>query len=72
MSESTSALDSAQLHTELDTIFDEVIEHLSDLVAIPSVAWPSFDPANVRASAEAVAGLARSLGLDVEILSAPQ
>lgn len=72
MSESTSALDGAQLHTELDTIFNEVIDQLSDLVAIPSVAWPSFDPANVRASADAVAGLARSLGLDVDILSAAQ
>ncbi|MGC2942110.1 MULTISPECIES: dipeptidase [unclassified Brevibacterium] len=72
MSESTSALDSAQLHAELDTIFDEVLRDLSDLVAIPSVAWPSFDAANVTASAEAVAGLARDLGLDVDILSADQ
>ncbi|MDN5609138.1 MAG: M20/M25/M40 family metallo-hydrolase, partial [Brevibacterium sp.] len=72
MSESTSALDSAQLHAELDTIFDEVIDKLTDLVAIPSVAWPSFDPAHVRASAEAVASLARDLGLDVEILTAAQ
>ena len=72
MSESTSALDSAQLHAELDSIFDEVLSNLTDLVAIPSVAWPSFDAANVTASAEAVAGLARDLGLDVDILSADQ
>lgn len=72
MSESTSALDSAQLHAELDTIFDEVIGNLTDLVAIPSVAWPSFDSANVTASAEAVAGLARQLGLETEILTAKQ
>ncbi|MGO0602698.1 dipeptidase [Brevibacterium linens] len=72
MSESTSALDSAQLHAELDTIFDEVLGNLSDLVAIPSVAWPSFDAVNVTASAEAVAGSARELGLDVDILSADQ
>ena len=72
MSESTSALDSAQLHAELDTIFDEVLGNLTDLVAIPSVAWPSFDAANVTASAEAVAGLASDLGLDVDILSADQ
>lgn len=72
MSESTSALDSAQLHAELDTIFDEVLDHLTDLVAIPSVAWPSFDPANVRSSAEAVAGLARELDLEVDVLSASQ
>ena len=72
MSESTSALDSAQLHAELDSIFDEVLSNLTDLVAIPSVAWPSFDAANVTASAEAVAGLASDLGLDVDILSADQ
>ncbi|MGO3181129.1 MAG: M20/M25/M40 family metallo-hydrolase, partial [Brevibacterium linens] len=72
MSESTSALDSAQLHAELDTIFEEVLGNLSDLVAIPSVAWPSFDAVNVTASAEAVAGSARELGLDVDILSADQ
>ena len=72
MSESTSALDSAQLHDELDTIFDEVLNNLTDLVAIPSVAWPSFDPINVQASAEAVADLARQLDLDAEILSASQ
>ena len=72
MSESTSALDSAQLHAELDTIFDEVIDQLSDLVAIPSVAWPSFDPAHVHTSAEVVAGFARSLGLDVDVLTAAQ
>lgn len=72
MSESTSALDSAQLHAELDTIFDDVLNSLTELVAIPSVAWPSFDPSHVRSSAEAVAGLARDLGLDVDILTAEQ
>lgn len=72
MSESTSALTSAQLHAELDQVFDEVLTQLTDLVAIPSVAWPSFNPSNVRSSAEAVAGLARGLGLDVDILHASQ
>lgn len=72
MSESTSALDSAQLHAELDSIFDDVLNNLTELVAIPSVAWPSFDPSHVRSSAEAVAGLARELGLDVDILTAAQ
>src|SRR5699024_9071248 len=72
MSESTSALDSAQLHAELDTIFDEVLNDLTDLVAIPSVAWPSFDASRVTASAEAVAALAEGLGLEVEILTAEQ
>ena len=72
MSESTSALDSAQLHAELDTIFDEALNDLTDLVAIPSVAWPSFDASRVTASAEAVAALAEGLGLEVEILTAEQ
>ncbi len=71
MSESTTAPQDAQLRAELDQIFDEVLAQLSELVAIPSVAWPSFDPAGVRASAEAVAALARDLGLDAEILTAP-
>ncbi|WP_209372788.1 dipeptidase [Brevibacterium renqingii] len=72
MSESTSALDSAQLHAELDTIFDEVVQDLTELVAIPSVAWPSFDASRVTASAEAVADLAKGLGLKVDILTAEQ
>lgn len=70
MTESTSALDGASLHTRVDEIFDDILDTLTDLVAIPSVAWPSFDPAAVTASAEAVAALAGDLGLDVEILTA--
>lgn len=70
MSESTSALGSAQLAAELDEIFDEVVAQLSELVSIPSVAWESFDPGQVRASAEAVARLAADLGLETEILTA--
>ncbi len=47
-------------------------EHLSNLktlVRIPSISFPGFDPAPVRESAEAVAGLLRKSGLkDVRIL----
>jgi acetylornithine deacetylase/succinyl-diaminopimelate desuccinylase-like protein len=48
------------------------IAELSGLVRIPSVSWSAFDPANVAASAEAVAGLARETGVfeSVEILRA--
>ncbi len=47
----------------------EFIDDLKKLVAIPSVSFPGFDPANVVASAEAVAGLLRRRGLEnVEIL----
>lgn len=39
------------------------IARLADLVRIPSVSWDAFDPANVRASAEAVRGLLEGTGL---------
>jgi acetylornithine deacetylase/succinyl-diaminopimelate desuccinylase-like protein len=39
------------------------IADLGRLVRIPSVAWDGFDPANVEASAEAVADLFRDLGI---------
>ncbi len=39
------------------------IADLSRLVRIPSVSWEAFDSANVEASAEAVATLARDLGV---------
>ncbi len=45
------------------------IEDLKNLVKIPSVSFPGFDPHHVVESAEAVAGLLRSSGLqNVEIL----
>ncbi len=49
------------------------IAELSGLVRIPSVSWAAFDPAHVARSAEAVAELARGLGVfdSVEIASAP-
>ena len=62
----------ARLHAALEPLMEEVIADLTALVRIPSIAWPSFDPAHVDASAEAVAGLARTAGFDeVEILRAP-
>lgn len=39
------------------------IADLSALVRIPSVSWAAFDPANVQASAEAVAALAEGTGV---------
>lgn len=62
----------AELHTALDAVFDQVKETLASLVALPSIAWPSFDQSHVAASAEAVAGLAREAGFpSVEVLTAP-
>ena len=56
----------------LDTHFDEYIAELTELVAIPSIAWDAFDVVQVHQSAEAVRELARRAGFpEVEILSAP-
>ncbi|MGO4493349.1 dipeptidase [Arthrobacter sp. 2YAF22_2] len=49
--------------------FDATVAQLKELVAIPGIAWPSFDPAPLNASADAVAGLVRASGFeDVRIL----
>lgn len=51
--------------------FDDVVGTLSELVAVPSVAWESHDLSKVAESAEAVAELARRAGLpEVEVLTA--
>lgn len=53
--------------------FPQVLDELTELVAIPSVAWESHDLGEVRRSAEAVAELARSAGFEtVEVLTAPR
>ncbi len=45
------------------------LNDLKDLVRIPSISFPGFDPAHVRKSAEAVAALLKKTGLaDVRIL----
>ena len=46
-----------------------IVEELSTLVAIPSVGYEGYDPAHVRASAEATATILRDAGLaDVRLL----
>ena len=49
------------------------IAELSTLVRIPSVSWDGFDPAQVRASAEKVAELAREVGSfdEIEVIQVP-
>ena len=51
----------------------QTIAELSQLVRIPSVSWDGFDPAHVRASAEATAELLRGLEVfdRVDIVQAP-
>ncbi|MGM7667370.1 dipeptidase [Microbacterium sp. A93] len=66
------------LHTEtiaritdaVDHALEQTVATLKDLVAIPGIAWDSFDRAPLEASAEAVAALIRGLGLDdVQVLT---
>ncbi|MFU8947743.1 dipeptidase [Mycetocola zhadangensis] len=58
---------SSSLDTRITTAVQEgmpsTVADLSALVRIPSVSWAAFDPAHVRASAEAVAALATQTGL---------
>jgi len=52
-----------ELRAAVEAGFPTTIADLTRLVKIPSVSWPAFDPANVQASAEAVAELVRGLGV---------
>ena len=57
------------LRSAVDRSFDRTLAQLKELVAIPGIAWPSFDRAPLERSAEAVAGLLRAAGLaEVQIL----
>jgi acetylornithine deacetylase/succinyl-diaminopimelate desuccinylase-like protein len=65
----TDTIDTAALRHAVTESFDATVEQLKQLVAIPGIAWPSFDPAPLDASADAVAGLVRASGFeDVRIL----
>lgn len=59
------------LRKQISQAMPEIIDELTELVAIPSVAFAGHDLAHVRRSAEHVAGLFEQLGGQVEILSAP-
>jgi cysteinylglycine-S-conjugate dipeptidase len=57
------------LQQRIDADRTRIVEELSRLVAIPSVGYDGYDPANVRASAEATAAILRDAGLaDVRLL----
>lgn len=63
------SIDAAALRQAVTESFDATVEQLKALVAIPGIAWPSFDPAPLNASADAVAELVRGSGFeDVRIL----
>ncbi len=57
-------IDAEALRQAVAESFDETIGQLTDLVAIPGIAWPSFDPAPLNRSADAVASLVRASGFD--------
>ena len=62
-------VDTEALRHAVTESFDATIAQLKELVAIPGIAWPSFDPAPLNASADAVARLVRASGFDeVQIL----
>ncbi len=69
----TTQTDVPALRAALDAHMPGVRTDLEALIRIPSVSAEAFDQAHVLASAEAVAELLRSTGLDeVEILRAPR
>lgn len=59
-----------RLGAAVDQRMPQTVQALKDLVAIPGIAWDSFDREPLERSAEAVAQLLRGLGLqDVEVLT---
>lgn len=67
-----NGVDISSLKSHIDSNFEQILEELSSLVSIPSIAWESFDPQNLEKSAEAVAALAKDAGMEsVEILREP-
>lgn len=66
-------VDTEAVTRAVNDAFDATLSSLKDLVAIPGIAWASFDPAELDRSAEAVAALVRSSGMeDVRILRVPK
>ena len=51
------------IRREVGDQFEATLADLERLVRIPSVSWPAFDPAFVAESAEAIAELARGIGV---------
>ena len=65
---SSPALSLDEARALVESGFERAVADLSSLVAIPGIAWESFDPAHLERSAEAVAALARDAGFEsVEI-----
>ena len=58
---------SAALSRAVAESMPRAVAELTDLVAIPSVSWPSFDPAQMWRSAEAISALATASGVFDEV-----
>src|SRR3954470_17177862 len=57
------------LHQRIAEDRDRIVDELGRLVTIPSVGYEGYDPAHVRASAEATADILRDAGLaDVRLV----
>lgn len=53
----------ARLRAAVAEAMPQAVSRLRELVAIPSISWPAFDQAPMRASAEAIAALAEQIGV---------
>ena len=56
-------METTTLRGRIDADLPQIIADLERLVRIPSIGYPGYDPANVRASAEATAGILRAAGV---------
>jgi len=61
-------MDTDQLRSRIHEDMPRVIDELSRLVAIPSIGYDGYDPANVRASAELTRDILRDAGVGAELL----
>src|SRR5207244_9435137 len=62
------AMDTDQLRSRIHEDMPRVIDELSRLVAIPSIGYDGYDPANVRASAELTRDILRDARVGAEPL----
>lgn len=66
---SSSSVNLDALRASVQADFPRTVEQLRSLVAVPGIAWDSFDPERLNESAAAVAELIRGAGIDdVQIL----
>ena len=56
-------METDELRRRIDADLPRSIADLERLVRIPSIGYPGYDPANVRASAEATAEILRAAGV---------